>query len=202
MPFGDDMKVITILLLQLALCGCAVPPLTENRPSSWAVPVKAEGVPNLFSVSDTLFRGDQPTASGMKELKKLGIKTVINLRSFHSDRDEIENTDLRQEHIFMKPWHADREDAVEFIRFVTDQKNTPVFVHCQRGADRTGAMCAIYRIVVQGWSKKEAIREMREGGFGFHALWSNLVVWVENLDVDSLKEEIQINQRSNPNDHS
>jgi len=35
----------------------------------------------------------------------------------------------------------------------------PVFLHCLHGADRTGAMCAIYRTTMEDWSNKEAIKE-------------------------------------------
>lgn len=184
------MKITYLILFCLVLCGCAVYPPAQSRSSSWASPVSVEGVPNLFMVTDTLYRGDQPTGAGMQGLKKLGIKTVINLRSFHFDRDEIGDIALRQEHIYMKSWHPEREDAVQFLRLVSNPQNAPFFVHCQHGADRTGTMCAVYRIVVQGWSKKDAIREMREGGFGFHKIWNNLTDWIDNLDVESLKSEI------------
>lgn len=40
----------------------------------------------------------------------------------------------------------------------------------RHGSDRTGTMCALYRIAVQGWSKEDAIREMTAGGFGFHRI--------------------------------
>jgi hypothetical protein len=50
-------------------------------------------------------------------------------------------------------------------------------------------MVAIYRIAVQGWSKTEAIREMTEGGFRFHRIWSNLPRWIEKLDIDSIKRQ-------------
>ena len=43
------------------------------------------GLPNLHQVSDTLYRGAQPTVEGMGELKKLGVKTVISLRAHHND---------------------------------------------------------------------------------------------------------------------
>ena len=89
----------------------------------------------------------------------------------------------------MKAWHPEREDAVLFLRIVTDPNRTPVLVHCQYGADRTGTMCAIYRIVVQKWPKEEAIREMTEGGFGFHEVWSNLPTWIDELDVEALRKE-------------
>jgi hypothetical protein len=48
-------------------------------------------------------------------------------------------------------------------------------------------MVAIYRIVVQGWSKDDALKEMVDGGYGFHAFWQDLVRYVRNLDVDALK---------------
>ena len=51
-------------------------------------------------------------------------------------------------------------------------------------ADRTGTVCAVYRVAVDGWTKEEAIREMREGGFGFHEVWKNLPRWIEGLDVE------------------
>jgi protein tyrosine phosphatase (PTP) superfamily phosphohydrolase (DUF442 family) len=189
-----------MLMVQLTLCSCAVYPPTENRPASWATPVEAEGVPNMYKVSDVLYRGAQPTEAGMREIKKLGVNTVINLRSFHSDRDEIGNTDLKMEHIFMKSWHPEREDVVAFMRLVSEPTNAPVFVHCHYGADRTGMMCAIYRIVVQGWSKREAIREMRDGGFGFHEIWSNLPDWIDELDVESLKMELGSKYSTEPAD--
>jgi hypothetical protein len=33
---------------------------------------------------------------------------------------------------------------------------------------------------------KEAIREMRDGGYGFHELWQNLPAWIDGLQVDGL----------------
>ena len=68
-----------------------------------------------------------------------------------------------------------------------DSNNTPVFVHCQYGAERTGTMCAIYRIAVEGWNKNEAIEEMTKGGFGFHSIWKNLVDDIHNLDINKIK---------------
>ena len=175
-------------VLLLTLIGCASTP-TANRPETWAQPVKLEGVPNLYRVANELYRGDQPSPQGMQNLKDLGLKTIINLRSFHSDRDEIGDTGLAYEHITMKAWHPEEKEAVRFLKIVTDPQRTPVLVHCQHGSDRTGAMIAIYRIAVQGWSKAEAIREMTEGGFGFHYIWSNLPRWIENLDIDRIKRQ-------------
>ena len=53
-------------------------------------------------------------------------------------------------------------------------------------------MIAVYRIAVQGWSKAEAIREMTEGGFGFHRTWSNLPTWIQKLNIDRIKRQAGI----------
>jgi len=61
----------------------------------------------------------------MKNLEKLGIATIVNLRSFNSDRDEIENTRLTYEHIYVKAWHPERKEVVRFLQIVTNPERTP-----------------------------------------------------------------------------
>ncbi len=162
------------------------------RPSSWAVKLDQPGLPNLHRVTTNLYRGAQPTAHGMAALEAMGIKTVINLRAGNSDVKKLRGTSLQSEHLKTYAWHSDEEAVVQFLREVSDTNNLPVFVHCQRGADRTGLMCALYRVVVCGWSKPEAIREMKEGGFGFNPLWGNLIRFVERADVAELKRQARI----------
>jgi protein tyrosine/serine phosphatase len=160
----------------------------------WATDVNLEGVPNCHKVSDDLYRGAQPSEEGMRQLEKFGIKTVVNLRAFHSDSDELKDANISSEHISVKPWHPEDEDVVRFLKIVTDKSRTPVFVHCQYGSDRTGTMCAIYRITVQGWYKDEAIEEMTKGNFGFHEIWANLVDYIRELDIEKIKQQAGIKQ--------
>ncbi len=183
-----ECTVISILGLVLLNAAYGAETSPANRPAHWAVPMQMEGAPNLHKVSESLYRSAQPSAAGMKNLKAMGIKTIVNLRSFHSDRDEIGNTELAYEHISMKAWHAEEEDAVTFLQIVTNPKSGPVLVHCQHGADRTGTMCAVYRVAVQGWSKEEALKEMMEGGFGFHGIWENLIQWINGMDTERIKK--------------
>ncbi|MCP4613260.1 MAG: dual specificity protein phosphatase family protein [Planctomycetes bacterium] len=166
----------------------------QETQKKWAQALNLPGVPNLHKVSEDLYRGAQPSSEGMKQLEKLGIKTVVNLRLVHSDRDEIENTGLSYEHIPMATWNTQDEDVVRFLKIITDSNNTPVFVHCQYGADRTGIICAIYRIAVKGWNKKEAIEEMTKGGFGFHSIWKNLVDDIHSLNIDKIKKTADLNE--------
>jgi archaemetzincin len=161
---------------------------SANALEGWATPLRAAGLPNLNCVTPALYRGAQPTAEGMRRLKKMGVRTVVNLRSFHSDRDEIGETGLAYEHIYMKAWNAEDEEVVRFLQIVSDPKRAPVFVHCQHGADRTGVMCAIYRVALCNWSKEKAMAEMTEGGFGHHSVWVNLRRYLRALDIDAMKK--------------
>jgi protein tyrosine phosphatase (PTP) superfamily phosphohydrolase (DUF442 family) len=193
----SSVKIMLIRSLYCWLAGAmlvlADPALTgaptEMRPAGWAAAVELDGVPNLHKISPNLYRSAQPSAIGMQNLKKKGIVTVVNLRSFSSDRDEIGNTGLGYEHIYMKAWNPERKEVVRFLQIVTDPKRQPVLLHCKHGADRTGTMCAVYRIAIQGWTKEEAIREMTKGNYGFHTIWKNLPEWIEELDIDAIKKE-------------
>ena len=166
----------------------------ERRESAtgrqWAQQLDVRGVPNLYKVSDELYRGAQPSMEGMRELKQMGVRTIVNLRTMHSDRDELKGVGLMYEHLPFEIWKPQDEEVVRFLRIVTDPNLAPVFVHCQRGADRTGTMCAMYRIVVQGWDKEEAIEEMTRGGFGFYEGWKNLMDYIREADIEEMKKHV------------
>ena len=169
----------------------------KKRPSDWAVPLKGiPGLPNLFRVSNSLYRSAQPTREGFRQAKKLGIKTIVNLRILHSDRHLLRGTGLDYVHISIKPWHPEDEDLVRFLRIVTNPSRQPVLVHCNQGSDRSGVMTAAYRILVQGWNKEKAIHEMLQGGFGFHRkLWPNLIRYLRNLDVSKIKKQAGLEKK-------
>lgn len=199
MSTGNKMRFFSAIALMFALAsmmmGCAN--ILESRevlprPESWAQPLEVEGVPRLHKVTDDLYRGAQPTAEGIKQLKKMGVKTIINVRSFHSDRDEIGSSALAYEQIHMKVWHPEEKEVVRFLQIVANEDRTPAFVHCWKGSDRTGLMCAVYRVAICGWSKEEAISEMTGGGFGHRKTWSNLVRFIEGLDIAEVKEKAGI----------
>ncbi len=167
-------------------------PIDEGHPATpyrWAEKIEKPGLPNLHKVSDVYYRGAQPDAGGFKELKALGIRTVINLRVFHSDKKENGGAGLGYEEISFKTWHPEDEDVIKFLQIVTDKSKQPIFVHCHHGADRTGMMTAIYRVAIQDWPKEEAIKEMRRGGFGFHEFWQNIVDYLEDLNIAQIKKD-------------
>ena len=152
----------------------------------WAVRVSRNGAPNLHKVSENYYRGGQPTPEGFRALRRLGIKTVVNLRSHHSDEELIGNEKLGLEELALEAWKPTTAELRRFLELVTDEKMQPVFVHCRHGSDRTGVFTAVYRQVVLGWSKQEAIREMTQGPYGFHPVWKDLIEYVDSLDVSGL----------------
>lgn len=166
-------------------CRPAVP-----RPDNWAEPLKVSGVPNLHKVSDLLYRCAQPTTAGFRELEKLGIRTIINLRSEYSDTDLLGGTNLNYYEIPSKATEIKESDLLKFLRIVTNPDEGPYLIHCRHGADRTGLFVAFYRIVVQDWSREEAIREMQKGGFGFRNTYTNIVKYLQTFDPEKFRRAL------------
>jgi protein tyrosine/serine phosphatase len=126
----------------------------------------------------------------MQNLEKLGIRTVINLRWFNNDAKEAKGTKLRTERVKILTWNIDDEHVIAVMRMVKDPANGPYLIHCQHGADRTGLMSAMYRILEQGWSAEDALAELQEGGYGYHSMWTNILRYVRSADVKKLRAAI------------
>lgn len=179
------------LLAILLATGCANSTRAEEEIGTghpWAQKIELAGAPNLHKVSDDLYRGAQPTVEGFRGLQQLGIRTVVDLRAYHDDKEELGGVALEYVHISSHAWNAEDEDIVAFLKVAADKSRAPVFVHCLHGADRTGTAVAAYRIVVQGWTKEEALMEMTQRGFNFHG-WPNLVSYIRKLDVERIRRE-------------
>ena len=188
MTARPSIWAVTCLLLvaNIALAEPAAQPSAGSRPANWARPLERPGVPNFYQVSETLYRGAQPTAGGLRELQKLGVKTVINLRSLHSDNDLLPEG-MGYVSIPMKAWHIEDEDMAQIVRLLQDTDRLPAFIHCQHGSDRTGVACAVYRMAVEGWTREEAISEMVDGGYGFWPRWGNIKQYLRTVELDDLR---------------
>jgi protein tyrosine/serine phosphatase len=185
------LQRLALLGALVAAAALSAEPITSKsqHPEAWAQPITQQGLPNLHKVSDRLYRSAQPLPPGYPDLKKLGIKTIICLRNDNTDLEYAPENGLKVVHIGMRTWKPTEDQVVEFLKTATYPENQPVLVHCKHGADRTGLMCAVYRIAVDGWSKQDAIEEMTEGDFGFHSVWQNLVRFIKKLDVEKVKKE-------------
>jgi len=166
------------------------PVSTPTRPAHWAEAITLEGVPNLHRITSMLYRSEQPSALGMQNLEKLGIRTVINLRAFNDDEDEVRGTKLRTQRTKILTWRVDDKHVIEVMRMLKDTDNGPFLIHCQHGADRTGLMSAMYRILEQGWKPEDALAELTDGGYGYHSMWRNILRYVSSADVEKLRAAI------------
>ena len=135
--------------------------------------LKLAGVPRAGKISDVLFRGAQPSAQGLAELKKLGITTVVDLRGNRgpvaSERRQVETLGMRFIDIPVLGWSTpSNEQVAQFLKLFKDDPQQKIFVHCYYGEDRSGVMVAAYRIAQQNWTADQAIAEMYSFGFHYH----------------------------------
>lgn len=153
------------------------------RPDTWARPLSAPWLKNFHRVSENVYRGAQPGREGFEQLKKLGVRTVLNLREHHSDEESMEGLEFRYIHLPVSTTSPDTNQFEQIIRILSDTAAGPVFVHCKHGSDRTGAAVALYRIRRQGWPADDAIREMTRGGYGYHFFFRDIVKLVRELSA-------------------
>jgi tyrosine-protein phosphatase SIW14 len=135
----------------------------------------ARGVAYAAEVAPGLYRGGQPSADGVAWLKSKGFKTVLNLRHYHGDSEKqaVESVGMHYERIALTSWGAPSpEQIARFLQIVRDPTMRPLYVHCQHGVDRTGAMMAVYRMEEERWSNPEAFAEMEY--FDAHKIWKDL----------------------------
>jgi protein tyrosine/serine phosphatase len=184
------IAAMRLVILFSLFVWAGLPARADERPANWAQPVKTEHLKNLHKISDQLYRCAQPDEAGMRELEKLGIRTVINLRDYNDDVDKARGTKLRLIRFEMNAWEVEEERVARVLALLRETEHGPFAIHCQHGADRTGVVSALYRLVEQGWTREDAVREMREGGYGFHKIWANIVRYVNRVDIDKVRKRV------------
>jgi uncharacterized protein (TIGR01244 family) len=131
-----------------------------------------DGVPNFHQINDRVYRGAQPTSAGFQSLAKLGVKTIIDLRESGSrsvaERKLVEAAGMRYVAIPLQGMSAPSpENVAKALALFNDASAGPVFVHCRRGADRTGTVIACYRIAHDGWDNQKALQEAKTDGMSW-----------------------------------
>ena len=160
-------------------------PLPGQRPSSsQAFPLPKgtyvsehlfglDGLINVGRIAPGIYRGAQPTGKGYATLKKMGVRTVISLRTTDSEKKKVEAAGMRSVEIPMGTFNNGDKDKVDkVVAIIANPANRPVFVHCRQGKDRTGIVVAAYRMKIEGWPLAPAEAEMES--FGFNDAWINL----------------------------
>jgi protein tyrosine/serine phosphatase len=151
---------LVALLLTLAITSASV--------SAQVKEASTTTIKNFGKVNENYYRGSQPKEDQIEQLKRLGIKTIIDLRK---DKVPEAGTWVSRGGMqyFNIPMKASRaatdEQASYFMSLINNPANWPVYVHCKGGRHRTGALTAIYRITHDGWTADQAFAEMKRYDF-------------------------------------
>jgi protein tyrosine/serine phosphatase len=128
----------------------------------------SEGIGNFGKVSDSLYRGAQPDAVGIKNLARLGVKTIINLRMtnevWKAEPVEASANGITYTNVPLKGVGRPSDTQVANLLNLIETLPGPAFIHCQFGCDRTGTIVACYRIKHYSWSSSSALQEATKYG--------------------------------------
>jgi protein tyrosine phosphatase (PTP) superfamily phosphohydrolase (DUF442 family) len=143
-------------------------------------PVPGIDIVRFSKVDDHFYRGGLPSKADLVALKKLGIKTDIDLMG---EVPVFDSAMVLREKMWAKsagvnfvqvkvptgtvPFGKKITPAVaeQFLKVALDPANQPVFIHCLHGRDRTGTMSAVYRMTANGFTNDQAWAEMKSFGF-------------------------------------
>lgn len=172
-----------ILGLLFAAPGGAWAGETASRQAALSCGVAAE---NFDLVKPGFYRGGKPSLTDLERLREIGVKTIIDFTMANRVSEKKRARELGMRYVNI-PWDTDRwlswfydydRVAAKFLGILRDSSNSPVYVHCFHGRDRTGTMVALYRIKEDGWTFEEAFAEMRRYGFS-RKKYPNLVSYLK-----------------------
>lgn len=140
------------------------------------------GLTNFHPVAPGIYRGAVPTVEGLKALRSMGVRTIIDLRIEKERKTEQKLATALGFTWIGLPMGDDPPTAKQlqtFLSTLAKAPGRPVFVHCHYGCDRTGGMFGLYRVHVQGWSFAQAYAEMRK--YGFNPRYTKLTAAVKTF---------------------
>jgi protein tyrosine phosphatase (PTP) superfamily phosphohydrolase (DUF442 family) len=132
-----------------------------------------KGVPNFHVVNDQVLRGGQPTDVGLRNLAAMGVKTIVDLQEAgERSKDEkkfVKAQGMKYVNIPMKGMTTPSEKQISHaLKALNDISDGSVFIHCKRGADRTGVVIACYRVQHDHWDNEKALSEARNYGMSWY----------------------------------
>lgn len=135
-----------------------------------------------------VYRSGCLTADGLRAaIRDLGIRTVVNLQEEAPDpelpKSYFNSSGRRESEVckemgarmvflsveLVERWEVpDKQPSTipEFLKIMDDASTYPVLIHCRAGLHRTGCLLATYRMEYEGWSWHDALRELKNHGFG------------------------------------
>jgi tyrosine-protein phosphatase SIW14 len=163
------LPAFLLLSLTAGPVGCAARHNTETPtgqiPPREKIPI--QGISDFGRVNDYLYRGGQPRDEGLDQLQRLGIETIVDLRSelhglIEHERERAESLGMHFINLPGSGWATPTDEEIaRFFSLFREQPRRKIFIHCWLGGDRSGTFIAAYRIAFDGWTPEQAIQEMR-----------------------------------------
>jgi uncharacterized protein (TIGR01244 family) len=123
------------------------------------------GISTFAQVETTIACGGATTPAAIREIGRMGFKSVVNLRLASEPGAMVEEEGAAVRAAGMNYVHLpfDRESPDpklidNFIAAVTAPANTPAYVHCAAGG-RAAALWMIKRVKADGWTEARALKE-------------------------------------------
>jgi tyrosine-protein phosphatase SIW14 len=132
----------------------------------------APGIKNFDRVDAHVYRGGQPSDEGFQYLAKIGVKTIIDLREpggrSRAEEDVVTRAGMTYVNVPMSGLTPPTEaEITKILGILEDSTTGPVFVHCMRGADRTGAVIAAYHVDHDQWDNDRALQDAKAHSMSF-----------------------------------
>lgn len=162
--------------------------LEKRQTQQWAQPIDLEK--RLFSMKEGLYRSALPDAQMLPFLQDNNVKTVIN---FYQKPDSLWLTDssIKQVHLPLRTDRITDAQVLEVLRAMDEaEQQGGVLIHCKHGQNRTGLIAAMYRILYQGWSREEAISELKNGGFGGVDRMQDALEYLTEVDLVAMRSAL------------
>ena len=186
--------LLACLLLPALAVAAPQPPAASLSPSPKAAMQLIKQDANLYRVDSKLYRSEQLNRDDLAAIRQLGIRSVVNLRYFGRHKNQkifAGHPDIALINRPLLTWRVQPRDIARVLRTIEQQQQRgAVLVHCYHGADRTGTIVAMYRIVYHGLPIADALAEMKHERFGYHSIWRNLERLFTEENVAQVKAEL------------
>ena len=169
---------ISAALVVVFTIGIAANAKTHSDPAFSNIHIR-----NFGKMDNRFYRGAQPDESDYKDLKSLGIKTVIDLTDHPTNYEQrdVQALGMRYVNIPMSDSSYPKQESIDaFLKLVNDPATGKMFVHCAGGRHRTGVMGAVYRFNVNHWTYDQAYTEMKDYDFYTRFGHGDLKTFVED----------------------
>ena len=145
----------------------------------------------ILKVDDFFYRSPRPTYELLLKYKFVyDIEAVLNLEGDALDSVNKEKgicTQLNIDESFISMSGIQRPPVnalIEGVNFILSNQKVGIttLVHCKWGINRTGMICAAYRIIVQGWTVDASwVEALSIGSFADKCRWVPLLWWRKSL---------------------